>query len=86
MLFKDGPTCLLVECHLCDSTSSNDAYVIKERANVADVLDLYEKRCKGNATCKDVEYKTIFTNLQHISEHACESLGIRGLKVSDLEF
>ncbi|CAD6997213.1 unnamed protein product [Ceratitis capitata] len=97
MLFKDGPTCLLVECHLCDSTSSNDAYVNKRtgvflcpkcnmKANVADVLDLYEKRCKGNATCKDVEYKTIFTNLQHISEHACESLGIRGLKVSDLEY
>ncbi|XP_053959532.1 mitochondrial DNA helicase [Anastrepha ludens] len=97
LLLKDGPTCLQVECRLCDNLSGGDAYVNKRtglflcptcdmKKNVADVLPLYEKKSRGNAKFKTVDYKTKFTDLQPISQSVCDHLGIKGLKSTDLEY
>ncbi|XP_014090532.2 mitochondrial DNA helicase isoform X1 [Bactrocera oleae] len=92
--FKDGPTCLLIECHLCNNMSGSEAFVNKRtglflcpncnlKKNVTDILHLYEKNCKGDAKCRDVEYESKFTNLQPVSQSVCDKLGMRGLQSSD---
>lgn len=56
------------------------------KKNVADVLPLYEKNSRGDTKCRDVEYKTKFTDVQSVSQIVSNNLGIRGLKSADLEY
>ncbi|XP_017488408.1 PREDICTED: twinkle protein, mitochondrial [Rhagoletis zephyria] len=95
--FKDGATCLQVECYLCVNKSAIDAYINKRtglflcpncdvKKNLTDVLPLYETKCRGDAKYKDVNYETKFTTLQPISQSICDNLGIKGLKSTDLDY